>query len=77
MHRRFLPPRPLTKFRELRSSGRRRRRRRRKRKKQSKAKQSTRALVRAASLLVWHLRTEVAANVNTFFTPWNHLGATS
>jgi hypothetical protein len=26
---------------------------------------------------VWHLRTEVAANVNTFFTPWNHLGATS
>jgi hypothetical protein len=43
----------------------------------SKAKQSTRALVRAASLLRWRLRTEVAADVNTFFTHWNHLGATS
>jgi hypothetical protein len=75
MHRRFLPHRALKKFRELRSG--RRRRRRRKRKKQSKAKRSTRALVRDASLFRWHLRTEVAAYVNTFFTPWNHLGATS
>jgi hypothetical protein len=43
----------------------------------SEAKQSTRALVRDASLFPWRLRTEVAANVNTFFKPWNHLGATS
>jgi hypothetical protein len=52
----------------------------RKKKEAQEAKQSIAQELsyRAASLLRWgRLRTEVAADVNTFFTPWNHLDATS
>jgi len=64
MHRRFLPPRPLTTFRELRTSGRRRRR---KRKKQSKAKHKS-SLIALLSLLRWgRLRTKVAARCEHVF----------